>query len=171
MAQRLAHRGCRSGGHRFKSHPRLTSQSWSSYQLNQLGSKAASDSTLIQLTTCGVSNTSKTNYRRLGVQLPTRDPLPSLPIPSLLPFSSSSQWPYLYHPHTKSPRIHTIQKSRIWVRTPSQLRAWREGWLTISNEWIPVGYSCSKNLHYNYMMVFLFIFARSAASFSLMIVV
>ena len=30
----------------FKSHPRLTSQSWPSYQLNQLGSKAASDSTL-----------------------------------------------------------------------------------------------------------------------------
>ena len=56
MAQRLAHRDWRSGGPRFKSHPRLTFQSWSSYQLNQLGSKAASDSTLKQLTTCGVSN-------------------------------------------------------------------------------------------------------------------
>ena len=57
MAQRLARRDWRSGGPRFKSHPRLTFQSWSSYQLNQLGSKAASDSTLKQLTTCGVSNT------------------------------------------------------------------------------------------------------------------
>ena len=57
MAQRLVRRDWRSGGPRFKSHPRLTSQSWSSYQLNQLGSKAASDSTLKQLTTCGVSNT------------------------------------------------------------------------------------------------------------------
>ena len=36
---------------------RLTFQSWSSYQLNQLGSKTASDSTLKQLTTCRVSNT------------------------------------------------------------------------------------------------------------------
>ena len=53
----LARRDWRSGGPRFKSHPRLTSQSWSSYQLNQLGSKVASDSTLKQLTTCGVSNT------------------------------------------------------------------------------------------------------------------
>ena len=42
--------GWRSGGPRFKSRPRLISQSWSSYQLNQLGSKAASDSTLKQLT-------------------------------------------------------------------------------------------------------------------------
>ena len=50
MAQRLARRGWRSGGPRFKSHSRLISQSWSSYQLNQLGSKAASDSTLKQLT-------------------------------------------------------------------------------------------------------------------------
>ena len=58
MAQRLARREWRSGGPRFKSHPRLTFQSWSSYQLNQMGSKAASDSTLKQLTTCGVSNTS-----------------------------------------------------------------------------------------------------------------
>ena len=57
MAQRLVRRDWRSGGPRFKSHPRLTSQSWPSYQLNQLGSKAASDSTLKQLTTCGVSNT------------------------------------------------------------------------------------------------------------------
>ena len=57
MAQRSARRDWRSGGPRFKSHPRLTSQSWPSYQLNQLGSKAASDSTLKQLTTCGVSNT------------------------------------------------------------------------------------------------------------------
>ena len=57
MAQRLARRDWRSGGPRFKSHPRLTFWSWSSYQLNQLGSKAASDSTLKQLTTCGVSNT------------------------------------------------------------------------------------------------------------------
>ena len=54
---RLAHRGWRLGGSRFKSHPRLNSQSWSSYQLNQLESKAASDSTLKQSTTCGVSNT------------------------------------------------------------------------------------------------------------------
>ena len=57
MAQRIARRDWRSGGPRFKSHPRLTFQSWSSYQLNQLRSKAASDSTLKQLTTCGVSNT------------------------------------------------------------------------------------------------------------------
>ena len=61
MAQRLTGRDWRSGGPRFKSHPRLTtSQSWSSYQLNQLGSKAASDSTLKQLTTCGVSNSTWT---------------------------------------------------------------------------------------------------------------
>ena len=40
MAQRLARRDWRSGGPRFKSHPRLTFQSWSSYQLNQLGIKA-----------------------------------------------------------------------------------------------------------------------------------
>ena len=45
--------GWRSGGPRFKSGPRLISQSWSSYQLNQLGSKAASDSTLKQLTLAG----------------------------------------------------------------------------------------------------------------------
>ena len=57
MAQRLARRDWRSVGPRFKSHPRLTFQSWSSYQLNQLGSEAASDSTLKQLITCGVSNT------------------------------------------------------------------------------------------------------------------
>ena len=57
MVQRLARRDWRSGGTRFESHPRLTFQSWSSYQLNQLGSKAASDLTLKQLTTCGVSNT------------------------------------------------------------------------------------------------------------------
>ena len=56
MAQRLERRDWRSGGPRFKSHPRRTFQSWSRYQLNQLGSKAASDSTLKQLTTCGVSN-------------------------------------------------------------------------------------------------------------------
>ena len=54
MAQRLAHWDWRSGGPRFKSHPRLTSQSWSSYQLNQLGSKATSDSTLKQLTIAGI---------------------------------------------------------------------------------------------------------------------
>ena len=45
--------GWRSGGPRLKSRPRLISQSWSSYQLNQLGSKAASDSTLKQLTLAG----------------------------------------------------------------------------------------------------------------------
>ena len=50
MAQRLAHRGWRSRGPRLKSHPKLTSQSWSSYQLNQLGSKATSDSISKQLT-------------------------------------------------------------------------------------------------------------------------
>ena len=53
IAQRLARWDWRSGGPRFKSHPRLTFLSWSSYQLNQLGSKATSDSTLKQLTTCG----------------------------------------------------------------------------------------------------------------------
>ena len=57
MAQRLARWNWRSGGPRFKSYPRLTFQSWSSYQINQLGSEAASDSTLKQLTTCGVSTT------------------------------------------------------------------------------------------------------------------
>ena len=40
----------RSGGTRFKSHPSLTFQSWSSYQLNQLGSKATSDPTFKQST-------------------------------------------------------------------------------------------------------------------------
>ena len=37
--------GWGSGGPRFQSHPRLTFQSCSRYQLNQLGSKAASEST------------------------------------------------------------------------------------------------------------------------------
>ena len=36
MTPRLARRDWRSGGPRFKSHPRLTFQSWSSYQLNLL---------------------------------------------------------------------------------------------------------------------------------------
>ena len=40
--------GWRSGGPRFQSHPRLTSQSWSRYQLNQVGSEAASESTFDQ---------------------------------------------------------------------------------------------------------------------------
>ena len=70
MAQRLARRDWRSGGPRFKSHPRLTFQSWSSYQLNQLGSKAASDSTLKQLTTCGVSNTCTLLYFYFFLVLP-----------------------------------------------------------------------------------------------------
>ena len=55
------HRGQRSKGPRFKSHWSMANfpmmNWWSSYQLNQLGSKAASGSTLKQLTTCGVSNT------------------------------------------------------------------------------------------------------------------
>ena len=44
VAQRFACRRWRSGGPQFKSHPRLTSQSWSSYELNHLGlgSKASS---------------------------------------------------------------------------------------------------------------------------------
>ena len=54
MAQRLARgfyglwvsaSGWGSGGPRFQSNPRLTFQSCSRYQLNQLGSKAASEST------------------------------------------------------------------------------------------------------------------------------
>ena len=53
MAQRLARRAEDWEVPGFKSHPRLISQSWSSYQLNQLGSKAASDSTLKQLTLAG----------------------------------------------------------------------------------------------------------------------
>ena len=48
--------GWRSGGPRFQSHPRLTFQSCSRYQLNQLGSKAASESTFKKSNTCGVSN-------------------------------------------------------------------------------------------------------------------
>ena len=44
------------GGPRFQSHPRLTFQSCSRYQLNQLGSKAASESTFKKWNTCGVSN-------------------------------------------------------------------------------------------------------------------
>ena len=69
MAQRLARRDWRSGGPRFKSHPRLTFQSWSSYQLNQLGSKAASDSTLKQLTTCGVSNTCTSLFTIIDLEM------------------------------------------------------------------------------------------------------
>ena len=46
-----------SGGPRFQSHPRLTFQSCSRYQLNQLGSEAASESTFKKSNTCGVSNT------------------------------------------------------------------------------------------------------------------
>ena len=49
--------GWGSGGPRFQSHPRLTFQSCSRYQLNQLGSKAASESTFKKSNTCGVSNT------------------------------------------------------------------------------------------------------------------
>ena len=58
MAQRLARRAedRDSGGPRFQSHPRLTFQSCSRYQLNQLGSKAASESTVKKSNTCGVSN-------------------------------------------------------------------------------------------------------------------
>ena len=48
--------GWGSGGPRFQSHPRLTFQSCSRYQLNQLGSKAASESTFEKSNTCGVSN-------------------------------------------------------------------------------------------------------------------
>ena len=48
--------GWGSGGPRFQSHPRLTFQSCSRYQLNQLGSKAASESTFKKSNTCGVSN-------------------------------------------------------------------------------------------------------------------
>ena len=48
--------GWGSGGPRFQSHPRLTFQSCSRYQLNQLGSEAASESTFNKSNTCGVSN-------------------------------------------------------------------------------------------------------------------
>ena len=48
--------GWGSGGPRFQSHQRLTFQSCSRYQLNQLGSKAASESTVKKSNTCGVSN-------------------------------------------------------------------------------------------------------------------
>ena len=48
--------GWGSGGPRFQSHPRLTFQSCSRYQLNQLGSKAASESIFKKSNTCGVSN-------------------------------------------------------------------------------------------------------------------
>ena len=48
--------GWGSGVPRFQSHPRLTFQSCSRYQLNQLGSKAASESTIKKSNTCGVSN-------------------------------------------------------------------------------------------------------------------
>ena len=57
MAQRLARRAeDREVSGRFQSHPRLTFQSSSRYQLNQLGSKAASESTFKKSNTCGVSN-------------------------------------------------------------------------------------------------------------------
>ena len=49
--------GWGSGGPRFQSRPRLTFQSCSRHQLNQLESKAASESTFKQSNTCGVSNT------------------------------------------------------------------------------------------------------------------
>ena len=49
--------GWGSGGPRFQSHPRLTIQLCSRYQLDQLGSKAASESTFKTSNTCGVSNT------------------------------------------------------------------------------------------------------------------
>ena len=45
--------GWRSGGPRFKPGPSLISPSWSSYQVNQLGSKAASDSILKHWTFAG----------------------------------------------------------------------------------------------------------------------
>ena len=49
--------GWGSGGPLFQSHPRLTFQSCLRFQLNQLGSKIASESTFKTLNTCGVSNT------------------------------------------------------------------------------------------------------------------
>ena len=49
--------GWRSGGPQFQSHPRLTFQSCSCYQLNQLGRKAAPESTFKKSNNCGVSNT------------------------------------------------------------------------------------------------------------------
>ena len=49
--------GWGSRGPWFQSHPRLTFQPCSRYQLNQLGSKAASESTFKRSNTCGVSNT------------------------------------------------------------------------------------------------------------------
>ena len=52
----LSASGWGSGGPRFQSHPRLTFQSCSRYQLNQLGSKAASESTFKKSNTCGISN-------------------------------------------------------------------------------------------------------------------
>ena len=54
MAQRP---GWGSGGPRFQSHPILTLQPCSRYQLNQLGSKAALESTFKKSNTCGASNT------------------------------------------------------------------------------------------------------------------
>ena len=48
--------GWGSRGPRFQSHPRLTFQSCSRYQLNQLESIAASESTFKKSNTCGVSN-------------------------------------------------------------------------------------------------------------------
>ena len=49
--------GWGSGGPRFQSHPRLTFQSCSRFQLNHLGSEAPSESTFKKSNTCGVSNT------------------------------------------------------------------------------------------------------------------
>ena len=56
--------GWGSGGPRFQSYsyPRLTFQSCSRYQLNQLGSKTASELTFKKLNTCGVSNTFTSLY-------------------------------------------------------------------------------------------------------------
>ena len=49
--------GWGSGAPQFQSHPGLTFQSCSRYQLNQLGNKAASESTFKKSNNCGVSNT------------------------------------------------------------------------------------------------------------------
>ena len=56
MAQRLARRAEDREVPGSSPTPRLTFLSCSRYQLNQLGSKAASESTVKKSNTCGVSN-------------------------------------------------------------------------------------------------------------------
>ena len=69
MAQKLARRAEDREVPGSMYHPTLTFQSCSRYQLNQLGSEAASESTFKKSNTCGVSNTRQSRLYFLYEQI------------------------------------------------------------------------------------------------------